>query len=92
MTDTINYGVTWATPDHSIAQTGFVTTDEDEAIAMAIAGPWDQAEGVQVDPMCNDHELDGHKPFGPIFGLVQIEDGGSPVEVSVGGNVVRRSP
>ena len=86
------YGVTWATPDHSIAQTGFVTFDEGEATEMAIAGPWGQGEDVLVSSMCFGHHLESHRDVGPVFGLVQIEDGGTSVEVSVGGNVVRESP
>ncbi len=96
-TESIKYGVTWATPDHSIGQTGFVTYNEDEAIAMAIAGPWEaRVNGVQVDSMCSGHPLGKQADMGyhlgerELYGLVQIEDGGSPVEVKVGGDVVRR--
>ena len=93
----IKYRVTWATPDHSIGQTRFVTFDENEAIEIAIAGPWEaRVYGLQVDSMCSGHPLGKQADMGyhlgekPLYGLVQIEEGGSPVEVLVGGDVIRR--
>ncbi len=88
------YGVTWATPDHSIGQTGFVTFDEDEAIEIAIAGPWEaRVNGLQVDSMCSGHELGKQADIGyhlgdrEVYGLVQMEDGESVIEVRVGSGV-----
>ncbi len=91
MTDTINYGVTWATPDHSIAQTGFVTYDEAVATEMAIAGPWGQGPDIEVSPMCSGHDMGEHVGEDEIYGLVQIEDGDSVIEVRIGSGVASLS-
>lgn len=59
------YGVTWATPDHSIAQTGYEFT-HNEAISIAQHGPSNVEHITQIDAMC------GHSTHaGPVFGRVE---------------------
>ena len=74
MTD--RYGVTWATPDHSYAQTGYDFTDVESAKQVAVAGPWTYPN--QVDAMCNHYPA---KEW-PLFARVETEDD-SVIEVEV---------
>lgn len=64
------FGITWATPDHSIAQTGYVFKEYVLALDWAKMGPYwvEKANIIKVDSMC-DHE--SHNP--PVFGAVQNE-------------------
>lgn len=44
-------GITWATQTESIAQTAYIFSSVDEAVAAAKLGHDKQPEGTQVDPM-----------------------------------------
>ena len=47
------YGVTWASEDHSIAQTGYVFDTMNKAAMIAERGPWlADEDGHQVDGLC----------------------------------------
>ena len=64
----MTYGVTWATEDHSIAQTGYVYATMPEAETVARTGPHEAARTTQVDGMC-EHDTHSEK----VYGLVQTE-------------------
>ena len=70
------YGVTWATTDHTIAQTGYVFATVKGAETAARRGP--AAQAVQVDGMCEHYPDDG----GKLFGMIETEDD-SVYEVTV---------
>ena len=61
------YGVTWATADHSVAQTGYVYATIEAAEAVACKGP---DAVTQVDAMCCHDAHEGE----PLYGLVHTED------------------
>lgn len=64
----ITYGVTWATGDHSIAQTGYDFDTIEEALEIAETGPH-KYDG-KVDAMCIHFPDDE----GRIWGVVESGD------------------
>lgn len=63
------YGVTWATVDHPIAQTGYVFPSIEAAVAAAKRGPRAvERAGTGVDEMC----AHGHR-FGKLYARVETE-------------------
>ncbi len=76
---TNEFGVTWATPDHSIAQTGYDFETVALATVAAVNGP--AAYAGQVDPMCS-HD---HAVFAELYGMVQTTET-NEIEVRVRGN------
>lgn len=66
----MTYGVTWATNDHSVSQTGYVYETVRAAEAAARMGPKNAALSTQVDAMCEHDTHNGEI----VFGLVQTED------------------
>ncbi len=95
------YGVTWATEDHSIAQTGYVFETVEAALSIAQQGPWVADEdGHHVDGLCEHYPADAARVTTAehhmnhagqeIWGLVEGEDDTPPLkEIRMTG---KRSP
>lgn len=64
------YGVTWATPDHTIAQTGYVFRFVTLAKVAARLGPKIIRAITQVDGMCPHYPATER----PLYGRVETED------------------
>lgn len=76
------YGVTWATPDHSIAQTGYEWDTIEEAQAAAVAGPFQQGE-IKVSWMVGDEDKAKVTSKVKVFGLVEDRNDSHGDEVEV---------